>query len=131
MVRPGDETGLFPTSYALSSIIIGQTVDAYQGGYYVDGSINLADVKDPSELIAVADSRFWHNSIAPDFRPQDNLGRGAFHRHGKWIDFLFLDGHVKPLKAIQTFTPQDLWHITPIPASILAQAMQAIAPEYR
>ncbi len=36
--------------------------------------------------------------------------RGFMQHHQKLINFLFMDGHVKGLRAVQTFQPKILWN---------------------
>ncbi len=92
---------------------------------------DLADAKDHASVIAFGEVRYnyGHDSISPAvFNHPDYQTKGMAHHHNKVVNFVFLDGHVKGLKAIQTFEPKWLWGSwspnEPHPAPI-------ILPKYR
>jgi prepilin-type N-terminal cleavage/methylation domain-containing protein/prepilin-type processing-associated H-X9-DG protein len=149
---PGDETHRFPVSYCANAFIFrwGDEMDdpdGYHPVYISFGQpINLSEIPDTSSTLAMGETRFSSNCI-PSFG-QPNLGGealpGLIHHHDKRTNYLFLDGSVKGLMAIQTFLPRSLWG----PPNLIEDSpdyygrpldpmkpddplIQAIAPEYR
>jgi prepilin-type processing-associated H-X9-DG protein len=102
---------------------VGDVIDNSDNVYLPTGQpVNLSDVHDPSSTIAIGETRFrsyWDcgplflQGIFPDIKgDKDADGAplpGVVHHHDKRINYLFLDGSVKSLMAIQTFLPRSLW----------------------
>jgi prepilin-type processing-associated H-X9-DG protein len=125
-------------SYALTGF--GRPADADPA--WEDGRlVTTADCPNPSELITLTETR----DVGPYLdhtgfqRVGPNEDRGTIHHHRTIVNFLFLDGHVKGLKAIQTFVPKSLWG-TDVHArldsrwgdgTVPADAVKNILPEYR
>jgi type II secretory pathway pseudopilin PulG len=138
---PGDSSGRFPVSYSANSSLF--RVESYANS----GAITLADLAETSDLIALGETRLGEvGGAGPYFGPWAGTERGLVHHHHKYINYLFLDGRVKPLKAIQTFLPRWLWgpphphsgslRVSPNDKSSSfdrgeSQLLHWIAPEYR
>jgi prepilin-type N-terminal cleavage/methylation domain-containing protein/prepilin-type processing-associated H-X9-DG protein len=104
----GDWTGRFPISYAVNFFIMqsGESEEDFDPHWHI---FNLSDVPDTANTIILAESRVGDTAY-PFFSAFDpKTQRGWFHHHNRKINFAFLDGHVKSLKAIQTFRPRMLW----------------------
>jgi prepilin-type processing-associated H-X9-DG protein/prepilin-type N-terminal cleavage/methylation domain-containing protein len=116
---PGDDTQRFPISYCANIFVLrieeeftysadGQTRFVPRGG-----SVLLSEVEDASSVIAIGETRFrsyW--DCGPWFYQSfanGKVGPGVVHHHDKRINYLFLDGSVRGLKAIQTLHPRSLW----------------------
>ena len=127
----GDETGRFPVSYAFNDYL-----------YEMD----LADLyRSHSTVITIGETRFrqWESVggyvALSNIKPPNDLtwetpGMGHIFIHGdKRTNYLFLDGHVKALKAIETVTPQMLWRDDNPGSSTLYEDdwTHWILPEYR
>lgn len=101
---PGDSTGRFPVSYSANSYLF--RVESYANS----GGIALADIPEVGGLIALGETRLGEvGGAGPYFGPWAGTERGLVHHHNKYINYLFPDGRVKSLKAIQTFLPRRLW----------------------
>lgn len=116
---PGDETHRFPVSYSANFIIfrvfeiiafIGEGEDSYYSPF--GRAVFLSDVTEPSTTIAIGETRFrsWWD-CGPWFGKMNwgTGGPGVVNPHDKRINYLFMDGSVRSLKAIQTFLPRSLW----------------------
>lgn len=115
--QPGDETNRYPVSYATNSFLFG---GIEPGGNIYDGTppdilfrtpayytYSLSDIPDPSETIAIGETRWWYSC----FNLQEMVWFPdlAFHHHNRFMNFVFLDSHVKKLKLLQTMTPVNMW----------------------
>jgi prepilin-type N-terminal cleavage/methylation domain-containing protein/prepilin-type processing-associated H-X9-DG protein len=118
---PGDGSGRFPVSYAA-------LIRDENSNIASDGS----DSPDPTRFVLLTESRGPYSWINPyfDFAASPPFNKGAFHHHGKRINFLFADGHVKGLMAVQTFQPVNLWESMKIPIPV-ETVLQGISKEYR
>ena len=101
---PGDGTGRFPVSYGVNLYLFRAGPDFLPNGQPNDFNalLHLSDFPDPSRTLTVGETRHRSFVTAWDFA-------GLGHHHQKRIQYLFMDGHVKSLKAIQTLLPQSLW----------------------
>jgi prepilin-type processing-associated H-X9-DG protein/prepilin-type N-terminal cleavage/methylation domain-containing protein len=92
----GDDSGLYPVSYDISDS---------------EGWKTVATIRYPSETILVGETRKGWGIVTGTFESSGEpaFRHGIVHHHNKRINFLFVDGHVKALKAIQTLTPIDFW----------------------
>jgi prepilin-type N-terminal cleavage/methylation domain-containing protein/prepilin-type processing-associated H-X9-DG protein len=119
--KPGDSSGRFPVSYAT---LMGELTDMSAS----DGSQS----PDPTRFVLLTETRGPASWINPYFgfaaNPPSN--KGAFHHHGKQINLLFADGHVKAMRAVQTFRPINLWDSMKIPLPI-DYVLKEMAVEYR
>ncbi len=78
------------------------------------GAIALADVKNASEVIAIAEKRSgvadWHldfpQDVLPPYGGEHSLEKA---RHSGGANYIFADGHAKWLTFPQTMTPNILW----------------------
>lgn len=112
---PGDETNRFPISYSVNFFVfhIEEEINYNDrnGGYYnsYGGAVFLSDIPEPDSTIAIGETRFrsWWD-CGPSFGQWTDAG-GVVHHHDKKINYLFMDGSVRGLKAIQTFLPRSLW----------------------
>ena len=101
-------------------------------------------VPDPESTILVVDSR-GDGIISPLAFKEANpiasrlpAGDGTIITHGgKRSNYLFHDGHVGSLRAVETYSPVNLWDFRPIaerkrytPAE-LAAIVGSFAPQYR
>jgi prepilin-type processing-associated H-X9-DG protein/prepilin-type N-terminal cleavage/methylation domain-containing protein len=122
-VKDGDLTGRFPMSYGPNVFYFvgdtaGDLTNLKEGMFDpAKRSLNLSDISDPAYTISLSETKLF-GVLGPDFRRMhvDNSGLagqlgelGGFHEHGGRINFAFFDGHVKSLKAIETFIPKMLW----------------------
>lgn len=83
----------------------------------------VGDVPEPAGTIQLLDMWFGAHVRLPD--PEPFLGKSAYlsaplGNHGGIVlhtgrrsNFLFCDGHVQSLRALQTLFPEDLWYIEP------------------
>jgi prepilin-type N-terminal cleavage/methylation domain-containing protein/prepilin-type processing-associated H-X9-DG protein len=77
-------------------------------------------VPDPSDTLLVSDGR--HDLSDPWYGLEDCMtgradpitGKGLLLTHNHRINFLFYDGHVRALRAMQTMTPLNLWALQPL-----------------
>jgi prepilin-type N-terminal cleavage/methylation domain-containing protein/prepilin-type processing-associated H-X9-DG protein len=124
--RSGDSTGRFPISYA-------SVGDEEELIYNFEGSDSLDAAPDPTHFVWLSETRspeVWINPYL-DFAAIPPLMHGKIHCHGKQINLLFSDGHVKGLRAIQTFQPVDLWERTTVPRIPTNLVFNGMAREYR
>lgn len=120
---PGDETHRFPVSYSANVFVLRQGdemsyPDSNNNHVYYSSqgrAVFLSEVTDPSSTIGIGETRFrtwWDCGPWFDQRAIDENGTlrpGSEHHHDKRINYLFMDGSVKSLKAIQTLLPRSLW----------------------
>jgi prepilin-type N-terminal cleavage/methylation domain-containing protein/prepilin-type processing-associated H-X9-DG protein len=111
---PQDDQG-YPVSYSLNNFLTSATSAQNQvhgiGVYSISYGVDISDIKNTSATITITETR-WKLSytLSPSFKEYlAGTNRGQFHHHNGRINFLFLDGHVKGLKAIQTLRPECLW----------------------
>jgi prepilin-type processing-associated H-X9-DG protein len=107
----------------------------------------MSDLPSPSETILVGEIRWisspilWFDAIFYAEFFDGSFGsfidKGRVHHHRKRVNFLFADGHARSLKAVQTFTPKQLWGpfssliSDPKDTGAIERAIQRIGPEYR
>lgn len=113
------EQDRFPISYGLNSFLYIQQPDSLNHPSKSNGDIRameLAEIKDPSDRIALGEvkSRLSSDSMWPSYfvsaaSVSDGLKGGLFFHHRKTMNWLYVDGHVKGMRALQTFTPKCLW----------------------
>jgi prepilin-type N-terminal cleavage/methylation domain-containing protein/prepilin-type processing-associated H-X9-DG protein len=120
-VKPGDVTGRFPVSYACLPHDLADTSAS-------DGS----DAPDPTHFILLTETRWPGLGISAwtGFSNDPPYNQGEFHHHGKQINFLFADGHVKGLRAVQTLQPLNLWEWV-MPSELVPIVLKNMAAEYR
>lgn len=105
----GDFSGRFPVSYGYNyfmhlSLVLFQYTDAYPI------LPSLADIREPAATLALGETIYYDPRIGPySVNKTTSTKTTAMHHHNKRINFVFLDGHVQGLKAIQTFRPRYLW----------------------
>jgi prepilin-type N-terminal cleavage/methylation domain-containing protein/prepilin-type processing-associated H-X9-DG protein len=99
-----------PTNYPAGPLARFNT-PPYDGGY------KLSVINSPSQLIMVAEGNQGNNTSA-DLTPVFQIAnsstgdvRGLWSGHLGTSNYLFVDGHVKALRATATATPYDLWDI--------------------
>lgn len=118
---PGDETQRYPVSYSANEMVlryedfIGLTHDS-KDPYYSPPwarAVFLSEVPDPSSVIAIGETRLTSLRGCGPWFSQESKSRiglaGEAHHHDKRINYLFLDGSVRGMRAIQTFLPRSLW----------------------
>jgi prepilin-type processing-associated H-X9-DG protein len=93
-------------SYALNELIFLDGAFGETGSLY--SSLSLADVPDTAQTIELTETRHFY-ALGPEFWRWVDNGPGLFNQHLHRINFSFLDGHAKSLKAIQTLIPKSLW----------------------
>ena len=96
----------FPVSYGMNAAML----HSYNWeGDTTRFNATLGEYPDPANTIAVGETRF-SDAVTPFFRRLFEIALvGPAHHHDGRINILFLDGHVKALKAAQTFVPKWLW----------------------
>lgn len=100
-------------SYIWTSEVIGYNPGTAGPDGHI-GEVNLTDIREPSETIAMAEKRTgvadfhldWPQDILPPITGTDSLEK---RRHNGGANFIFADGHVKWMKFSQTFFPKNLW----------------------
>jgi prepilin-type N-terminal cleavage/methylation domain-containing protein/prepilin-type processing-associated H-X9-DG protein len=107
----------FPISYAYNEGLF-RAEKSYKADYE---DVTLAELPDPSFTITLGEVRLrWLEDL---MEPNEFSGpttvltnphsemwnHGLFHHHNGWINWAFVDGHVKSLKAMQTLKPRNAW----------------------
>lgn len=121
--RPGDETNpSYPKDEALPISY------AYNGSYFHEHAVckegeaqlrprHLAEMRDPSRLILLLESRFDFSDLSPDSfgwaapggsASGSQAAQGAFQTHNGIGNWCFADGHVKRIKLAATCT-EGMW----------------------
>lgn len=75
------------------------------------GVISTIDIPSPCDVVLLAEnSSSWYSTRDPAhsalFPPDGNV---AWERHNGGANYLFVDGHVKWLKKMQTYSPLCMW----------------------
>jgi prepilin-type N-terminal cleavage/methylation domain-containing protein/prepilin-type processing-associated H-X9-DG protein len=141
----------YPISYGMNvSLYRYGSGYSFNGGIPSEGEVSLHVVKDPSALIALGEVRFKFSQDLMDLSGFLLAGRGfplspsrslngLFHHHNGRINWAFLDGHVKSLKAIQTIELRSAWGPSTLSGAIgdalsrndFKWMEQRMLPEYR
>jgi prepilin-type N-terminal cleavage/methylation domain-containing protein/prepilin-type processing-associated H-X9-DG protein len=107
---PGEKTWVergepFPRSYCMNSAGLNANIFSARA----DASIDR-----PSELIAICECRYGYPNVHPsdqswssfkysnDWNPSPNSPQGVLQTHQGTSNFVFLDGHVKAVRPLQT-----------------------------
>lgn len=123
-VSYGVNTYLFRGSFAAGLVLSGELPESEirrleevlkKRGYTPPASVHLADIPRPDATLAVGETRY--GGVLDEFPylffwrkdPSDGPELPFLHHHARRMNFLFMDGHVKDLKFIQTFLPHPLW----------------------
>ena len=90
------------------------------------GVISAIDIPSPADVIMLAENHnSWYSTRDPAhsslFPPDGNV---AWERHNGGANYLFVDGHVKWLKRMQTFHPLCLWWPWPHEATSVCNGRQ-------
>ena len=116
---PGDENHHFPVSYSVNEFLFRWPAES--GSEFISPAgrvVLLADLSQPSGTITVGETRLaLVGGAGPIFRKYfykkvDPVATA--HHHHRRINYLFADGHVKALKAVETFLPHSLWGPRPL-----------------
>jgi prepilin-type processing-associated H-X9-DG protein/prepilin-type N-terminal cleavage/methylation domain-containing protein len=108
----GAKYGNFPISYIPNMYLFRESFYPQQelNFPYLYTSISMAEIPQPDATIAVFETRGNIPAVLYGlFGEVGKTGLGLIYHHNKRINFLFVDGHVRALKAIQTFLPHPLW----------------------
>jgi hypothetical protein len=119
---PGDESNIYykplgkkdgpqiPVSYGINGMTFHEGVPT-QWGEVARGR-EESEIKNPTELIFVGESRVGHPDIYPDWligsmSTNPALGHMQTHNHGgNWV---LADTHAKWMKIQTTFSPKEMW----------------------
>jgi prepilin-type N-terminal cleavage/methylation domain-containing protein len=116
----GDESNANPV-YAAEGLILNSY--AYNGSFFHEGSVmsmsppepqmrprELAEIKDPSNLICVLESRGSYPDLG-DWMLDGTIDgvHGWFQSHMKGCNWIFADTHAKWMRIQSTITPQQMW----------------------
>jgi prepilin-type N-terminal cleavage/methylation domain-containing protein/prepilin-type processing-associated H-X9-DG protein len=96
----------FPISYGLSAVLVH---DYNWEGDESRFNLSLVEFSDPANTIEVGEIRFSDYVTPFGFAHFTAVRISPIHHHRKRTNYAFLDGHVKPLKAIETLRPKWLW----------------------
>jgi prepilin-type N-terminal cleavage/methylation domain-containing protein/prepilin-type processing-associated H-X9-DG protein len=120
----------YPISYGMNYALY--RYELLDGKTPPAGGVSLHDLKDPLTLIALGEVRFkWRQDLMDPEGflmpliggvPRQRQYNGLFHHHQGWINWVFLDGHVRSLKAVQTMEPRAAWG----PSSLFGPTITAL-----
>ena len=99
----GDETGRYPVSYGLNGFF------ARANATPKPKAVRLSDLPAPAETILIGETRTYRAETLPLFWPTERGTPGLIHHHHQYVSYAFADGHVRALRAAQTFRPRNLW----------------------
>lgn len=73
-------------------------------------SPSLAFMQKPSQKIVIADCNYWWGIMYSDHsNGGNNIANDVFAGHLGTVNCLFIDGHVKAMKPVNTGTPFNMW----------------------
>lgn len=107
-----DPSQKIPNSYAYNGGFFQESAPVFTGVDTGPRARELAEIKDPSNLICIIETR----TVWPDFYTQNDAfdwtvetGKSVYQTHQSRINFVFADTHAKALKLIQTVYPKEMW----------------------
>jgi prepilin-type N-terminal cleavage/methylation domain-containing protein/prepilin-type processing-associated H-X9-DG protein len=122
--EPGDGNG-FPVSYGVNEFVYFDNSANAEIGEGGDRPYYETDFRDPSSTIALGETRM-SITVTPVFDDWEKTGHGFVHHHNGSTNYVFIDGHGKSLKAIQTVLPKSLW----IPKEYEASMVHPVGDRY-
>jgi len=125
---------LLPVSYGINGMCFHEGIPTLWGE--PNRPRELSELKDPTNLILIAESRASFPDVHPSWVYEAYQGGlGNMQTHQKGANFVMADTHAKWLRLQTTFTPQNMWS-NPGDQGVWTQqdydnALKLFAPEYR
>lgn len=97
-----------PISYGLNGMCFHEGIPTLWGE--PNRGRDLSELKDPTDLIFIGESRAGHPDVHPAWLGTTFMGNlGYMQSHNKGGNWVFADGHAKWLRLQTTYTPKNMW----------------------